>query len=168
MNHWQSIAPGESFTVVLGVDPLLRVSSKMEKRISEDGRTRTYTTTATLKNTHDFDLERVVVRAQGPVFDPRDTAESQAVLRKPPGLADLDDDDEIMTLTRKLLRGVQARRVTVRWSKMTGNGVGGKKDGMFEWECNVGAGEELRLEAEWDVNVVSTRSRVQDVVLQFV
>jgi hypothetical protein len=44
----------------------------------------------------------------------------------------------------------QGKKQRVQWCKVV-DGKGGRKEGLFEWVVEVGAGEELTIETEWDV-----------------
>jgi hypothetical protein len=62
------------------------------------------------------------------------------ISRHPAGLADLEQGRELK---------VSGQR-TVQWCKIV-DGKGGKKEGLFEWVFEVGAGAEVTIETEWDV-----------------
>jgi hypothetical protein len=53
--------------------------------------------------------------------------------------------------------GEGKKKQRVRWCKVV-DGKGGRKEGLFEWVVEVGAGEELTIETEWDVKAPSHSS----------
>ncbi len=71
------------------------------------------------------------------------------MLRKPEGLAQIKDGEEITVGSMGDVKEVKAR-----WSKVD-NGKGGEKDGMYEWVCAIPAGKKVRVEAEWAIKAPS-------------
>ncbi|KAI0045247.1 hypothetical protein FA95DRAFT_1589849 [Auriscalpium vulgare] len=142
------ISPNDTFDCTLGADPAVRIrytrtaaaQTAPARLFSEQMRTTTYTSRAVLRNTHAFAVRALIVRDALPVAG----GGVSTVLRRPDGLAGAKDEDVTLAAEGK----GEGRKV--RWGK-TVDGKGGKKDGMFEWVCALGAGEEIVLETVWDV-----------------
>ncbi|KAI0695487.1 hypothetical protein C8T65DRAFT_584266 [Cerioporus squamosus] len=149
------ISVNESLDCVFGIDTALRVTYSQKSHTEhEPGRsfaeptkttTRTITTTAT--NGHVFDIETLVVRDAIPLGN--EDANIKVMLRKPDGLAQAKDGEEVTVS----LEG-EVKKARARWSKVE-NGKGGEKDGVYEWVCTVPAGKKVTLEAEWTVKAPS-------------
>ena len=105
--------------------------------------TRRVTTTAT--NGHPFDISNLVIRDAIPLGN--EDANITVMLRKPDGLAQAKDGDEV---TVRLDGDGDVQEAKARWAKVD-DGKGGEKDGMYEWICGITAGKRVELEAEWDV-----------------
>jgi uncharacterized protein (TIGR02231 family) len=144
------VAPGDTFSCTLGADPATRIRySRTSKRAEEDTRTRasvfseqwaatTYRSRTTVTNCHPFPLSALVLRDGVPVSE--DDKRVNVILRNPAGLADLAQGQELKVSEQR----------TVRWCKVV-DGKGGRKEGLFEWVFEVGAGSEVTIETEWDV-----------------
>ncbi|KAI9510195.1 hypothetical protein F5148DRAFT_995619 [Russula earlei] len=172
------VAPGDLFSCTLGADPATRIRySRTAKRADDDGddgdghhggaarsrsafseqwATTTYRSRTTVTNRHPFALRALVLRDGVPVSD--DEKRVSVVLRRPVGLAELEQGKELK-VGREDGKGEgegegesegEGEKRTVRWSKAV-DGKGGKKIGLFEWVFEVGAGEEVTIETEWDV-----------------
>ena len=159
------VAPGDAFRCTLGVDPATRIRyTRTSKRADDDGTVRersafseqwattTYRSCTTITNGHSFALRALVLRDGVPVSE--DKKRARIVLRRPEGLAVLEQGDEL-----KVCEGEGQKR-TVRWGNVV-DGKGGKKEGMFEWVAEVGAGEEITIETEWDVKAPVSLSWVE-------
>jgi len=171
------VAPGDVFSCTLGADPATRIRyARTSKRADDDasggaaGRERsafseqwaatTYRSRTTVTNRHPFALHELVVRDGVPVCE--DEKRVSVVLRHPAGLAELEQGKELQVVAKEdgeregdddgdgesECAGEKKQRV--RWCKIV-DGKGGKKEGLFEWVVEVGAGEELTIETEWDV-----------------
>ena len=149
------VAPGDVFSCTLGADPATRIRYTRTSKRADDGsagRERsafseqwaatTYRSCTTITNRHPFALRALVLRDGVPVSEDKNRV--NVVLRRPEGLAELEQGEEL-----KVGEGSGEKR-TVRWSKVV-DGKGGKKEGLFEWVAEVGAGEEVTIETEWDV-----------------
>ena len=165
VSHRWRRAPGDAFRCTLGVDPATRIRyTHTSKRADDDGTDRersafseqwattTYRSCTTITNGHSFALRALVLRDGVPVSE--DKKRARIVLRRPEGLAVLEQGDEL-----KVCEGEGQRR-TVRWSNVA-DGKGGKKEGMFEWVAEVGAGEEITIKTEWDVKAPVSLSWVE-------
>ncbi|KAI0706428.1 hypothetical protein C8Q76DRAFT_749605 [Earliella scabrosa] len=146
------IGVNESFNCVLGVDTALKVSYNQRsvtsqeppRSFAEPTKTTTRTITATVTNGHQFDISALIVRDGIPLGDA--DANIKVMLRKPDGLAQAKDGEEV-----PIDLGADVQDAKVRWSKVE-KGQGGEKDGMYEWVCGtVVAGKEVKFEAEWDI-----------------
>jgi hypothetical protein len=139
---------GDNFECTLGDDPATKIIYSRTSRVSkiEGGafvevmHTTTYTTKITIHNKHAFTLSDLVIREAIPTCDDK---RAKVVLRKPEGLANAKDGQEV-----ELEKGESA--VKVMWEKLV-DGKGGEKDGKFEWKGTVKAKDKLVLEAQWDV-----------------
>ena len=151
----QLISVNESFDCVLGIDTAVRVtySSKSDtehepvRSFAEPTKTTTRTVTTTATNGHPFDIANLIIRDAIPLGN--EDANITVMLRKPDGLAQAKDGDEV---TARLDGDVQ--EVKARWSKVE-NGKGGEKEGMYEWVLAVPAGQAVTVEAEWAVKAPS-------------
>jgi uncharacterized protein (TIGR02231 family) len=154
------VAPGDTFSCTLGADPATRIRySRTSKRAEEDTRTRasafseqwaatTYRSRTTVSNRHPFPVRALVLRDGVPVSE--DDKRVNVILRHPAGLADLEQGQELWVNEQR----------TVRWCKVV-DGKGGKKEGLFEWVFEVGAGAEVTIETEWDVKAPVSLSWVE-------
>lgn len=173
----RDVAPADTFHCTLGADPATRIRYTRTSRRADDApaaaaRARSsafseqwastvYVSRTTITNSHPFALRALVLRDSVPVSE--DGERVNVVLRRPAALADLEQGNDLEVgaeegeeeakeegeegETRTERGG--ARR-TVRWSKLV-EGKGGRKEGLFEWVVDVGAGEEVTIETEWDV-----------------
>ena len=159
------VAPGDVFSCTFGADPATRIRYTRTSRRADDGsvgRERsafseqwaatTYRSCMTITNRHPFALRALVLRDGAPVSE--DKKRVNVVLRRPEGLAELEQGQEL-----KVGEGSGEKR-TVRWSKVV-DGKGGKKEGLFEWVAEVGAGEEVTIETEWDIKAPVSLSWVE-------
>ena len=162
------VAPGDVFSCTLGVDPATRIRyARTSKRADEhDGggaherssfaeqwAATTYRSRTTVTNRHPFALRALVLRDGVPVSE--DEKRVSVVLRRPEGLAELAQGEELKVCakdgTREGEKGEgEGEKRTVRWGKLV-DGKGGKKQGLFEWAVEIGAGKEVTIETEWDV-----------------
>jgi len=153
------VAPGDEFSCTLGADPATRIRyERTAKRaddagaagersaFSEQWAATMYRSRTTVTNRHPFALRELVVRDGVPVCE--DERRVSVVLRHPAGLADMDQGEGLVAGSKEKDEGKKEQ--IVRWSKLI-DGKGGRKEGLFEWVVEVGAGEELTIEAEWDV-----------------
>jgi uncharacterized protein (TIGR02231 family) len=163
------VAPGDVFSCTLGADPATRIRYSRKTKLADEqagGAARersafaeqwtatTYRSRTTVTNRHPFALRALVLRDHVPVSE--DEKRVSVVLRHPKGLAELAQGDELKVCAKDGERegkeegeGEDGKR-TVRWSKVV-DGKGGKKEGLFEWAVEIGAGEEVTIETEWDV-----------------
>ncbi|KAF8260764.1 hypothetical protein EI94DRAFT_1833686 [Lactarius quietus] len=168
------VAPGDTFHCTLGADPATRIryartsrradaSANATRAFSEQWASTEYTSRTTIINSHPFALRALLLRDAVPVSE--DGERVNVVLRRPAGLADLKQGDELEVSAgadeaeeEEEEEGEEGDvkperskvRRTVRWSKPV-DGKGGRKEGLFEWVVDVGAGEEVTIETEWDV-----------------
>jgi hypothetical protein len=130
----------DTFECTLGADPSIRLTFARTAKpaqveggaFAEPTQTVAYAVTTTIKNVHQFDLPRVLVRDSIPVSD--NDKRIRIILRKPANLAEAKEGDE-----------VDVDGAKVSWSK------DGLKDGKIEWTAEVKSGEELKLETEFEI-----------------
>jgi uncharacterized protein (TIGR02231 family) len=159
------VAPGDAFSCTLGADPATRIrytrtsnraddggADRERSAFSEQWATTTYRSCTTITNGHSFALGALVLCDGVPVSE--DKKRARVVLRRPEGLAMLEKGEDL-----KVCEGEGEKR-TVRWSNVV-DGKGGKKEGMFEWVVEVGAGKEITIETEWDVKTPLSHSWVE-------
>lgn len=141
----------ESFECTLGVDPSIRVSyERTSKTMTDEARkfggfqssVTTYTSWTTVKNNRSTAVKQLILKDALPLGD--DDKDWRVILRKPKGLADATQDEEV-----DVRDGGQSKR-KVRWTKLS-DGKGGETEGKYEWVLDVPAGDEITLVAEWDV-----------------
>jgi uncharacterized protein (TIGR02231 family) len=166
------VAPGDVFSCTLGADPATRIRyARTSKRADDDttggaaGREYSafseqwaatmYRSRTTVTNRHPFALRELVVRDGLPVC--KDEKRVSVVLRHPAGLAELEQGKELQVDAKEdgeregdSDSDGEGKKQRVRWCKIV-DGKGGRKEGLFEWVVEVGAGEELTIETEWDV-----------------
>ncbi|KAH9059613.1 hypothetical protein EDB87DRAFT_1684675 [Lactarius vividus] len=163
------VALGDTFHCTLGADPATRIryartSRRADKPLdaaarafSEQWASTAFASRTTITNSHPFALRELVLRDAVPVSE--DGERVNVVLRRPAALADLEQGEELEVsaeVGEEAKEGeVQperraAPRRKVRWCKLV-DGKGGRKEGLFEWVVDVGAGEEVTIETEWDV-----------------
>ncbi|KAH9962262.1 hypothetical protein BC827DRAFT_1199964 [Russula dissimulans] len=158
------VAPADPFSCTLGPDPATRIRYSRTSKRADDGAARersafseqwaatTYRSRTTVTNRHPFALPALVLRDGVPVSD--DEKRVSVVLRRPAGLAALEQGEELRVGGKdgedEGESESKSEKRTVRWCKKI-DGKGGKKEGLFEWVFEVGAGEEVTIETEWDV-----------------
>ena len=168
------VAPGDVLSCTLGADPATRIRyARTSKRADDDDaagfaaeRERSafseqwaatmYRSRTTVTNCHPFALRELVVRDGLPVC--KDEKRVSVVLRHPAGLAELEQGKELQVRAKEASGREgdsgegegESKKQRVRWCKVV-DGKGGRKEGLFEWVVEVGAGEELTTETEWDV-----------------
>jgi uncharacterized protein (TIGR02231 family) len=173
------VAPGDEFSCTLGTDPATRISYVCTTKNADDAdaphersavpgqwaATR-YRSSTTVRNRHPFAVRELLVRDSVPVSE--DEKRVSVVLRQPAGLAELEQKGELRVggedseREAKGEKQTQKQTQTVRWSKVV-DGMGGKKEGLFEWVVEVEAGEELTIETEWDVKAPVPLGRFERV-----
>ncbi len=114
------------------------VSKTEERSFAEQINIATYTSKVTIWNNHKYDVPRLLVRECHPLSS--SVLEVKVILKSPSQLADAKDKEEI-----KIRDDLK-----VMWSPVV-DGKGGEQDGMFEWRSSVKAGEEIVLDAKWEV-----------------
>ncbi|KAG6872729.1 hypothetical protein C0995_007132 [Termitomyces sp. Mi166 len=143
------VSTGENFGCTLGDDAAMKVTYSRTARtvkseagsFSEAQNTTTYTTVITIENKHGFALSDVVVRDVVPTVDDK---RAKVILRKPEGLADSKDGEEIVV-------GKGGQQVgKVAWEKQVDR-KGGEKEGKFAWKASVKAKETVMLESQWEL-----------------
>ena len=179
----RDVASGDTFHCTLGADPATRirytrtarpadVSANATRAFSEQWASTEYVSRTTITNSHPFALRALVLRDSVPVSE--DGERVNVVLRSPAGLADLEQGEELKVNavgeaeeegeeeegeTRP--ERSKAKR-TVRWCKAVLD-KGGRKDGLFEWVVDIGAGEEITIETKWDVKAPVSLKWVESV-----
>ena len=178
------VAPGDVFRCTLGADPATRIRyTRTSKRADDsaggaDGRRERsafseqwaatmYRSRTTVTNRHPFALRELVVRDGVPLCE--DEKRVSVVLRHPAGLAELEQGKELQVGVKEDggREGdddddgeSEGKKQRVRWCKVV-DGKGGKREGLFEWVVEVGAGEELTIETEWDVKAPVSLSWIE-------
>lgn len=164
------VAPGDVFTCTLGADPSARIryvrtckradddaaaggpAARERNAFSEQWAATMYRSRTTVTNRHPFTLRELVIRDGVPVCE--DEKRVSVVLRRPAGLAELEQGKELQVRAKEDNgregddggEGEGKKKQSVRWCK-----VDGRKEGLFEWVVEVGAGEELTIDTEWDI-----------------
>ncbi|KAH9000880.1 hypothetical protein EDB86DRAFT_3063731 [Lactarius hatsudake] len=167
----RDVAPGDTFHCTLGADPATRIRYARTSRradkppdaaaraFSEQWASTAFASRTTITNSHPFALRALVLRDAVPVSE--DGERVNVVLRRPAALADLEQGEEgdVGAEDEEEEEGEEgevrperraAPRRKVRWCKLV-DGKGGRKEGLFEWVVDIGAGEEVTIETEWDV-----------------
>ena len=175
----RDIAPGDTFHCTLGADPATRIRyirtfrradkpAAGTRAFSEQWASTEYSCRTTITNSHPFALRALVIRDSVPVSE--DGERVNVVLRRPAGLADLEQGKELELGAEEeeeegegeaRAEGSKVKR-TVRWSKSV-DGKGGRKEGLFEWVVDVGAGEQVTIDTEWDVKAPVSLRWVESV-----
>ena len=109
-----------------------------------------YTAATTLKSHHASVIKDVIVRDLTPAQtrDPLGAGgDTGYPTSAPTGLLTV-----LQALGEPQREGV---RIEGRWPQVQPDGKGGRADGVFEWMCEVPAGETARIEAEWVVEMPS-------------
>jgi uncharacterized protein (TIGR02231 family) len=165
------VAPGDEFSCTLGEDRAARIRYARTAKRSADGAfsgsafseqwaATTYRSRTTVANRHPFALRELVVRDGVPVSE--DEGRVSVVLRRPAGLAELGQGEELQVGAEDDEREDSGKKQRVRWGKVV-DGKGGKKEGVLEWVVEVEAGEELTIETEWDVKAPVSLRWVESV-----
>ena len=182
----RDIAPGDTFDCTLGADPATRIryartSRRVDDAATAAARARTsafseqwastaYKSVTTITNSHPFALRALILRDAVPMSE--DELRVNVVLRRPAALADLEQGEELeVGADGEGVEGAEEGEVRperssakrkVRWGKLV-EGKGGRKAGLFEWVVDVGAGEQITIETEWDVKAPVSLSWVESV-----
>ena len=169
------VAPGDVFSCTLGEDRAARIryartakrstdgtdgAARERSAFSEQWAATTYRSRTTVANRHPFALRELVVRDGVPVSE--DEGRVCVVLRRPAGLAELEQGAELQVNADDDEEEDKGKKQRVRWGKVV-DGKGGKKEGVLEWVVEVGAGEELTIETEWDVKAPVSLRWVESV-----
>ncbi|KAH8118034.1 hypothetical protein DFH11DRAFT_1571997 [Phellopilus nigrolimitatus] len=152
------INPEEVLKCTLGPDPSLRIKcTRLPRTIAKSGSafaaqttSATYKLCATVQNTHSFPVRGLVVRDAAPV--PSEAEQQNApgikvLIKKPTNLGEAAPN-ALVDVPRA--NSNTSSSVKVRWAQ-----GGGDKNGKYEWLVDVGAGEEVKLEAEYEVRAPS-------------
>ena len=147
----------------------------------ERTQTTSYKTTVVIKNNHNYDLPKVVVKDVihtsigatdnwpiGTTISEHPTPQDrrvQVVLKNPISLSRAPNGSTVTIFpplsviaegtsgvpNPKLYEG-KAKDIFVKWSKLGADGKGGEKEGKYEWVIGgLKAGAEIQLVSEWDV-----------------
>lgn len=110
----------------------------------------TYKISTHVHNTHGFAIKNLLVRDAAPVKTQSSESGSvpgiNVVLKRPEGLGEAAADTLVNVSTSKSGKSV----AKVRWAR-----GGHDKDGKYVWVVDVGPGEEVKLEAEYEVRAPS-------------
>ncbi|KAG5641777.1 hypothetical protein DXG03_004253 [Asterophora parasitica] len=181
------VAPTDTFSCTLGPDPATRLTyartartlpSPLSGSFLEAIRTTAHTTKVTLHNGHGWAIPEVIVRDAVPVPDSGATGGNKVkvVLRKPEGLAEAKDGEEVHLKTQSEGEAAgkaedvgkgkddieKGKGVRVAWMKLV-DGKGGEKEGKFEWRAPVRPGDKVILETVWEVNSPADSTWVENV-----
>ncbi|KAI8996468.1 hypothetical protein BD414DRAFT_512864 [Trametes punicea] len=128
------IAADERFDYVFG-----KIEYEPRRSFAEPQKikTTTRTTLTTVKNQHKFDIAQLAIRDAIPLGS--ETDKIVVVLRKPPGLAEAKEGQEVVVQVDADGDESEKAKAKVRWSEVV-DGQGGEKDGLFE----------ITLESQWD------------------
>ncbi|KAG6812258.1 hypothetical protein H0H92_003714 [Tricholoma furcatifolium] len=143
------VSTGENFDCTLGDDAATQVIySRTARTVETDSgsfteahNVTTYTTTITVYNKHGFVLPDLVVRDVVPTVDDK---RAKVILRKPEGLAQSKDGEEIT------VRKEGDEDVKVGWDKLV-DGKGGEKEGKIAWKASIKAKDKVVLESQWEL-----------------
>ncbi|KDQ59016.1 hypothetical protein JAAARDRAFT_206003, partial [Jaapia argillacea MUCL 33604] len=144
----QDVNTGDTFECPLGTDTSLRISHiriprtvrETASAFAEQFKSTTYTVTTTIRNKHRFAISELVVRDVIPLVDDKRV---KVILRKPQGLAEAKEDQEVTVKDKD-------KECNIRWSKVVDK-KGGEKEGKYEWLCKLGANEEINLVTEYEI-----------------
>ncbi|TDL25848.1 hypothetical protein BD410DRAFT_896044 [Rickenella mellea] len=147
-NKAEKFVPEETFHCTLGPDPSLRISYTRYPRTDETSKlafaahttTSTFKTTAIIQNKHTFPIKNFILREVIPLSDQDNI---QVVLKLPTGLAEAKEKDIVDQKSEK-------GNLRARWTRTIG-GKSGDKEGKYEWLADIGAGDEVKMEVEWEV-----------------
>ncbi|TDL25849.1 hypothetical protein BD410DRAFT_784883 [Rickenella mellea] len=142
------VNPEETFHCTLGPDPSLRISYTRYPRTNETSKlafaahttTSTFKATAIIQNKHTFPIKNFILREVIPLSDQDNI---QVVLKLPKGLAEAKEKEIV---DQKSSKG----NLRARWTRTIG-GKSGDKEGKYEWLADIGAGDEVKMEVEWEV-----------------
>ncbi|EJD06530.1 uncharacterized protein FOMMEDRAFT_117379 [Fomitiporia mediterranea MF3/22] len=146
------INPEEVFKCTLGPDPALRIKcTRMPPVVTTSGsmyvaqtKITTYKICTTVQNGHSFPVKGLQVRDTAPnTGEAAENKEIKVVIKLPEGLAEAAPN-AIVDVPKASVPGKSS--VKVRWEP-----TGGAKEGMYVWLVDLGPGEEVKLEAEYEV-----------------
>jgi len=147
--------------------------------MDERTQTTSYKTTVIIKNNHNYDLSKVIIKdvihtpigatdnsppgTTPPDDHTRQDRRIQVVLKNPALLGKAADGDVVQVFPRPTAFGVasgvpepafyegKVKAISTQWSKLGLDGKGGEKEGKYEWLiCGLKAGAEICLFSEWD------------------
>ncbi|KAL5486028.1 hypothetical protein ACEPAI_7072 [Sanghuangporus weigelae] len=145
----------EVFKCTLGPDPSLRVKcTRLPPVVSSSGSAyaaqttvTTYKIATTVTNGHGFAVKGVQVRDCAPNVGQTSQNASgpgiKVVIKRPEGLGEASPE-ALVDIPK--VSSSSTCSVKVRWK-----GDGGEKEGKYVWLVDLGAGEEVKLEAEYEV-----------------
>lgn len=154
----QHVPPNAAFKLPLGTDPALRVTyaptRTFNRTITQSGfffpgwqknpalNVKTYSQHITVRNSRATAVSTVHVLDHVPVSD---DATIKVNITSPQGLAGPSEDGgkrKAQQLWVNLSEGIR-----VRWAPADAGG-----DGLVQWACAIGAGQEVELELGWEVS----------------
>ncbi|KLO17389.1 hypothetical protein SCHPADRAFT_994383 [Schizopora paradoxa] len=151
------VNPEETFRCTLGPDPSLRIKLiRLPRTLTTVGSAFAAQTTSAsykfrllIQNTHTFPVRDIILRDSIPLPSAENTSNSQikVVLKEPVGLSEATPGTLVDVKKADAGSGSSAK---VRWENLTGD-----KEGKFEWVLNIGAGEEVKVESEYEVRAPS-------------
>ncbi len=152
----QDVNPEETFRCTLGPDPSLRIklirlprtTTTVGSAFAAQTTSASYKHRLTVQNTHTFPVRDLILRDSVPLPSVENTANSQikVVLKEPAGLSEAAAG--VLVDVKNAKAGSNSAKV--RWEKIMGD-----KEGKFEWVLNVDAGEEIKVESEYEVRAPS-------------
>jgi len=151
------VNPEETFRCTLGPDPSLRIKLiRLPRTVTTVGSAFAAQTTSasykhrlTVQNTHTFPVKDLILRDSVPLPPAEGSTNSQIkiVLKGPVGLSEAAAG--VLVDVKNAQAGSNSS-AKVRWEKYTGD-----KEGKFEWVLNVDAGEDIKVETEYEVRAPS-------------
>ncbi|KAF9450470.1 hypothetical protein P691DRAFT_665264 [Macrolepiota fuliginosa MF-IS2] len=152
--RFSDVKRNDTFTFTLGDDPSITISYERLSKIVKEGThtfaesidITTYATTITAHNTHQFSIEKLVVRDAVPVS--ANDQRIKVLLRKPQELLEaqegvfVDVKDAGKSVEPNTSAGEEGM-LKVRWEK--------EQDGLYEYKWGVGAENTAKFETTFDV-----------------
>lgn len=151
------MSPAETFSLSLGVDPLVRVIyHPVRKSVKASGgilssktSSSSFAQTISLKNGRQTPIAKLVVKEVAPVSN--DERIKVSIL-EPKGLSEATDTKGVAISSKEV---TVAPNVKARWAALGGTGDvdEGNIEGTVQWTCQLAAGASQDLNLCWDVHV---------------
>lgn len=147
------MSPEEVFKCTLGPDPSLRIKcTRLPRTVTSTGSAyaaqttvTTYKINTTIYNGHGFPVKGLQVRdaAPDPTQAPSGGSSSgiKVVIKQPKGLGEAEPDKVIPVACLS-----KNSSVKVQWGREDSH-----KEGKYVWVVDIGPGEEVKLEAEYEI-----------------
>lgn len=126
----------------------------------------TYKVQTAIQNKHTFPITGLIVRDAVPTIDSSSAAaasnDTKVILKHPEGLGEAEVGEMVNVDVNGGEKGKGNSKVKAHWVDDVA-----RKEGKYEWVADIGAGEEVKLDAEFEVRAPSDSNwvLVEDVCI---